>query len=42
MTGMALSGILISIGAHTSSAVVAAISLAFATAFVLCHNISSY
>jgi ACS family glucarate transporter-like MFS transporter len=34
--GMALSGILISIGAHTGSAIVAAISLAFATAFVLC------
>ena len=34
--GMALSGILISIGAHTDSAVMAAISLAFATAFVLC------
>ena len=35
-TGMALSGILISIGAHTGSAVIAAITLAFATAFVLC------
>jgi ACS family glucarate transporter-like MFS transporter len=34
--GMVLSGILISIGAHTGSAVMAAISLAFATAFVLC------
>jgi ACS family glucarate transporter-like MFS transporter len=34
--GMALSGILISIGAHTGSAVLAAISLAFATALVLC------
>jgi ACS family glucarate transporter-like MFS transporter len=34
--GMALSGVLISIGAHTDSAVIAAISLAFATAFVLC------
>ncbi len=34
--GMALSGILISIGAHTASAVMAAICLAFATAFVLC------
>jgi ACS family glucarate transporter-like MFS transporter len=33
---MALSGMLISIGAHTGSAVIAAISLAFATAFVLC------
>ena len=31
-----MSGILISIGAHTGSAVIAAISLAFATAFVLC------
>ena len=36
LTGMALSGILISIGAHTGSPVVAAISLAFATAFILC------
>ena len=36
LTGMALSGILISIGAHTASAVVAAISLAFATALILC------
>jgi len=36
ITGMALSGILISAGAHTSSAVVAAISLAFATALILC------
>jgi MFS transporter, ACS family, glucarate transporter len=35
-TGMALSGILISIGAHTGSAVMAAISLAFATALILC------
>jgi len=34
--GMALSGILISIGAHTASPVMAAISLALATAFVLC------
>ena len=34
--GMGFSGILISIGAHTSSAVMAAISLAFATALVLC------
>ena len=34
--GMAFSGILISIGAHTGNAIVAAISLAFATAFVLC------
>jgi ACS family glucarate transporter-like MFS transporter len=34
--GMGLSGILISIGAHTGSAVLAAISLAFATALVLC------
>ena len=36
LTGMALSGILISIGAHTGSAVMAAISLAFATALILC------
>jgi MFS transporter, ACS family, glucarate transporter len=36
ITGMALSGILISLGAHTASAVVAAISLAFATALILC------
>ena len=36
VTGMAMSGILISIGAHTGSAVIAAITLAFATAFVLC------
>lgn len=36
IVGMALSGVLISIGAHTSSAVMAAISLAFATALVLC------
>ena len=34
--GLAMSGILISIGAHTSSAIMAAISLAFATAFILC------
>jgi ACS family glucarate transporter-like MFS transporter len=34
--GMALSGLLISIGAHTGSAVMAAISLALATALVLC------
>jgi ACS family glucarate transporter-like MFS transporter len=36
MVGMGLSGVLISVGAHTGSAVVAAISLAFATALVLC------
>ena len=36
LIGMALSGILISIGAHTGSAVMAAISLAFATALILC------
>jgi ACS family glucarate transporter-like MFS transporter len=36
LAGMALSGILISIGAHTGSAVMAAISLAFATALILC------
>lgn len=34
--GMALSGILISLGAHTQSAMVAAIALALATALVLC------
>jgi MFS transporter, ACS family, glucarate transporter len=34
--GMVMSGILISFGAHTTNAVFAAISLAFATAFVLC------
>ncbi len=34
--GMAFSGILISIGAHTGSAIMAAVSLAFATALVLC------
>jgi ACS family glucarate transporter-like MFS transporter len=33
---MAMSGILISIGAHTGNAIVAAVTLAFATAFVLC------
>jgi ACS family glucarate transporter-like MFS transporter len=36
LIGMGLSGVLISIGAHTSSAAMAAISLAFATALVLC------
>jgi ACS family glucarate transporter-like MFS transporter len=36
VTGMAMSGILISIGAHTGNAIIAAISLAFATALVLC------
>jgi MFS transporter, ACS family, glucarate transporter len=36
IAGMAFSGILISVGAHTGSAVMAAISLAFATAFILC------
>jgi ACS family glucarate transporter-like MFS transporter len=36
LTGMALSGILISVGAHTGSAIMAAISLAFATALILC------
>jgi MFS transporter, ACS family, glucarate transporter len=34
--GMGISGVLISVGAHTSSAVMAALSLAFATALVLC------
>jgi MFS transporter, ACS family, glucarate transporter len=34
--GMALSGIMISIGAHTQSGVMAAICLALATAFILC------
>jgi MFS transporter, ACS family, glucarate transporter len=36
MTGMAGSGVLISVGAHTGSAVTAAIALALATALVLC------
>jgi ACS family glucarate transporter-like MFS transporter len=36
LTGMALSGILISLGAHTESPVMAAVSLAFATALILC------
>ena len=36
IVGMTFSGIFISIGAHTSSALVAAIMLAFATAMVLC------
>ena len=36
ITGMALSGVLISVGAHTGNAIIAAITLAFATAFVLC------
>lgn len=36
MMGLGLSGILISIGAHSESAVIAAITLAFATALVLC------
>ena len=36
VAGMILSGILISIGAHTGSAVFAALSLALATAFILC------
>ena len=36
VTGMAMSGILISVGAHTGNAIVAAVTLAFATAFVLC------
>jgi ACS family glucarate transporter-like MFS transporter len=36
MAGMALSGVLISVGAHTASAVMAAVSLALATALVLC------
>jgi ACS family glucarate transporter-like MFS transporter len=34
--GMGMSGILIAIGAHTTSAIMAAVSLAFATALVLC------
>jgi ACS family glucarate transporter-like MFS transporter len=34
--GMALSGLLISFGAHTQNEVIAAICLAFATAFILC------
>jgi ACS family glucarate transporter-like MFS transporter len=36
LTGMAMSGILISVGAHTGSAVMAAVCLAFATALILC------
>jgi MFS transporter, ACS family, glucarate transporter len=36
MTGMAGSGVLISIGAHTGNAVTAAVTLALATALVLC------
>ena len=36
LAGMALSGILISIGAHTQQAVMAALCLALATAFILC------
>ncbi len=36
IAGMGFSGILISLGAHTSSPVIAAVSLAFATALVLC------
>lgn len=36
LVGMALSGLLISIGAHTRHEVMAAICLAFATAFILC------
>jgi ACS family glucarate transporter-like MFS transporter len=33
---MIVSGLLISLGAHTGSAVMAAVSLAFATALILC------
>jgi MFS transporter, ACS family, glucarate transporter len=36
LVGMAMSGILISIGAHTDNEVMAAVCLAFATAFILC------
>jgi ACS family glucarate transporter-like MFS transporter len=36
MFGLITSGVLISIGAHTGSAIIAAISLAFATSFILC------
>jgi ACS family glucarate transporter-like MFS transporter len=36
LVGMAASGILISVGAHTQSAYIAAVSLAFATALILC------
>ncbi len=36
LTGMAFSGILISLGAHTGSAIMAAVCLAFATALILC------
>jgi ACS family glucarate transporter-like MFS transporter len=36
ITGMMLSGVLIAIGAHTANAIMAAISLALATALILC------
>lgn len=36
LSGMAASGVLISVGAHTGNAVMAAISLALATALILC------
>jgi len=36
MIGLSLSGILIAAGAHTQSAIVAAVSLSFATALILC------
>jgi ACS family glucarate transporter-like MFS transporter len=36
ITGMVFSGVLISIGAHTGNGIMAAISLAFATALILC------
>lgn len=36
IAGMGLSGILISVGAHTQNEVMAAVCLAFATAFILC------
>jgi len=36
LVGMAMSGLLISIGAHTQNEVMAAVCLAFATAFILC------
>ena len=36
MIGLSLSGILIAAGAHTQSAIIAAVSLSFATALILC------
>jgi ACS family glucarate transporter-like MFS transporter len=36
MIGLSLSAVLISLGAHTHSSIIAAVSLSFATAFILC------